>query len=188
MSNSKLRYVKISRNTETTTWAVMLAPKHDQIYVSDFMSEEKAMQSDLYYGHEIKIELAANIDADALDALLETDKIKNAFARVVAGYTQKYDGRRYMPVFNADAETATTEIQTLIENCDTLQSEIAGAWSAGDWFSNISASEIGITEKTTDDEIEKITENLISEAEGELVKLSFADVMNWCLERRPSVS
>ena len=105
--------------------------------------------------------------AETANALLL--EVKPLAQRVCDGYDERWDGSNTVGVFNDDATEASEAIEAL---CDGPESDLC-VWEASDWFASFSdedlARDLGITAKTTDDELKNIAfreEQAASDSDG----------------------
>lgn len=102
----------------------------------------------------------------AANALLE--EIAPLAERVVAGYSEVWDGSNHVGEFDADADAAVEAIARLCDR-DWSEGEVIAVWNAADYLGNIGsvqaqARALKVTTTTTDDELDTIAEETEAEA------------------------
>lgn len=107
----------------------------------------------------------------AANALLE--EIAPLAERVVAGYSERWDGSNHVGEFDADADDAIEAIARLCDR-DWSEGEVIAVWDAADYLGNIGsirlqAKELKVTTTSTDDELDAIAEEVEAEASPAIV-------------------
>lgn len=139
----------------------------------------------VHHGHTQRWSIPT-LKADAANALLE--EIAPLAARVVAGYSSEWDGSNHVADFDADAEAAREEIDTLCERATNGadESDTVNVWQARDWFGAVGDAarqcrEFGIGPNTTDDELAAIEsdEEAVAKTEGVDVLEGITEHLGW---------
>jgi hypothetical protein len=107
----------------------------------------------------------------AANALLE--EIAPLAERVVAGYSERWDGSNHVGEFDADADDAVEAIARLCDR-DWSEGDVIAVWDAADYLGNVGSAEaqaraLKVTSTTTDDELDTIAEDVESEASPAVV-------------------
>jgi hypothetical protein len=97
------------------------------------------------------------LTVDAANALL--DRLSPLAERVFLGYSTLWDGHNRVGTFDDDARDAAEDIALLCER-DWREHDIQQRWEAGDWYADISRTELldatGLTADTSDEQLKAI--------------------------------
>jgi len=122
-----------------------------------------AVTMDEHHGHVLSFECRNSLSGDEVMQLLES--ILPMAQRVIDGYTSELDSRGDNMVgrFTDDADSAIDEITAAIA-FDAADDMDYGVWSAENFLLNDTPDELGITGKSTDDELDAIARELTADA------------------------
>jgi len=96
------------------------------------------------------------------------DEARPLAERIVAGYECEWDGNNHVGRLNDDALAAEGEMEHLCDDYGDEDDRVV-EWEACDW---LNGETMNITANTTDDELDKIQEDIKSSAPGNVVILN----------------
>jgi hypothetical protein len=116
---------------------------------------------EVYHGVILRWPLPNSTNGERLTQAINDGEFDDLFDRIRAGYTCDWDGSNWVGTLNPDAEDAYFEIESLL---DQFVDYNLGVWWADEWLEGVPDEELGINAETTDEELEKLAEELDDEA------------------------
>jgi len=123
--------------------------------------ERSGIPMEVYHGVILRWPLPNSTNGERLTQAINDGEFDDLFDRIRAGYTCDWDGSNWVGTLNRDAENAYLEIESLLER---FVDYTLGVWWADEWLEDVPDDELGITAETTDEELEKLAEELDDEA------------------------
>jgi len=120
----------------------------------------------VYHGRILRVRVSPYLRGDVLADILEGDEVQDLAQRICAGNEAYWDGANMRGRLNDDGKVA---LEALQECLDSYQEEpyLVQVCDPGDWVAT--ANQVGITGKTTDDEIHRLALALLDEASADNV-------------------
>lgn len=155
--------------------------------------EERTLKAEVDYniGNSISgrayhgIDLEWTIPALKVNSLKELmEEVKDLCIQILNDSKVEHDGSNWRGYLGVDAEQARDQVEFIIED---YQGEEYQVWDAADWLceDNTFVERIGLTAKTTDEEIEKLVERVEEEAKEEGVAVE--DVESYLVTLRDNL-
>jgi hypothetical protein len=186
---SKLRYASESRDDGYRS-SYYVEYHNGGLSIQERRSDINGQSMASWNGHTLSFDLADDgvVDADALDALLESDEVVALVARITDGYSSDWNGSNHIGSFDADAVGeddgyrseyggAAGELAAIIRMCEQLP-EGAGIWSAGDWLCHADFC-YSVRIRSTDAELEVIAEKLVREAAENMASIDERSTLSY---------
>jgi hypothetical protein len=148
----------------------------------------------IWHGRVLRLWLPDDLDAEEARKFLEGAEGKALLDRIEAGHDVEWDGNNNVGSLDDDGQDALDALEAKLSGLKLSDHyEHAGTWEVEDWLSGATARTdtrftvegtppTVITAKTTDDEIQRIAEQLDEEARGEFVSLR--GTYNYLVSRR----
>ena len=127
-----------------------------------------AVPSAVWHGHVVRWNIEP-LRADCANALLED--LASLAARMVAGYSSRWNGSNHVASLTDDAREAHDAIERLCDQAGHDDAARLHVWAAADWFAPLGthsrcAAALGILAETTDEELDAIAERETRDAES----------------------
>ena len=120
-----------------------------------------AIPADLWHGRYFRFYLPYPIYAASADGLME--ELIPLFTELSENYEEDWDGSNFIGKINDRGTEIIELIENKIENSLTEENDAIKVYEASDWFEYCNAFDFNITEKTTDEELEAMAEEWLSE-------------------------
>jgi hypothetical protein len=162
-----------------TKTVLSIDPRDDTVSISQEY-DDNATPIDVWNGLVVERVLHNSLNKREARSYLESEDGQSLLQKIVDGWEENWNGNNYVGSINDDASTSLEELaETLDEDCydDT------GYWAVDDWFANSTDEELGITEKSTDDELKKLATELDENSGCYLI----GDVEEYLRERRDNL-
>ncbi|MEK9207035.1 MAG: hypothetical protein AAB922_01035, partial [Patescibacteria group bacterium] len=132
----------------------------------------------VWHGHVRRYPINPCISQDGIDRIVADDEILALRDRVVAGYSQVWDGNNYVAKLTDDAQEAEDSLDFLIQEMGELEENCVEVWDADDWL----FSSCNIQYHWQNRSLEEAVETLQSEADSEGIQIE-GDIANaLCLQ------
>jgi len=123
--------------------------------------ERSGVPMEVYHGVILRWPLPNSTNGEWLTQAINDGEFDHLLDRIKAGYTCDWDGSNWVGILNQDAENAYLELESLLERFVDYD---LGVWWADEWLADTPDEELGISAETTDEELEKLTEEWDDEA------------------------
>ncbi len=139
----------------------------------------------VWHGLNRRFDIAPHVNAALLTESINAGEIDGLVQRICTGTETVWDGSNHVARSDDDAAAASEELQAWLDGADELNGDAPGLWDAGEYHADSTDADLGITEATTDAELEQIAERL--EREAEETDTLLAGTLEYLTERRDAL-
>lgn len=184
-------HCRYDRQTSSQDCYIELDCKNETLSANYNSEIGNAVHFSVYHGHIQRFGIPCLTNITVNNLMSEIAPLAND---VIEGYESKWDGNNHVAVFTDKAEKA---IEKIMQICDSFEADEKNSiieYDAGDWleYSIYRIDENGnscnwqncvktvihgageITSKTTDDELDKIEEKIISDVDSNIVLIGLS--------------
>lgn len=129
---------------------------------------------DVYHGRrrQFRVRSSGPVYAEALvERLRDTSDLGGLLLRIVDGWSEEFDGSNWVGRLTEDAASAAVDLADALDDAEGHPSPGAGLWEPEDWIGN-DPETAGLSPETTDADIEALADDILSDAQDEMVCLA----------------
>jgi hypothetical protein len=168
LTNGDELYLKYQGQHQSQNAHVWFDTRSGKLFAAASAEIGNGVPFDVYHGLTLRWSIPA-LTESAANALLED--IAPLAQRIYDDSSEEWDGHNHVGRLGDDAAAARDEIEAM---CDTKQwdeGDIIEHWDASEWYAPINAAtELGITARTTDEELLAIAEKEEADAEPRVIE------------------